>query len=121
MPETNKITLITAENLRAAIENNPELIVINVLSESYFDDCHIKGSINIPFDRLLAKTASWDKEKDIAVYCATPACNKSKNACFLLQDLGFHNVHEYIGGIQEWKKKGFETVGPCALDYLRKQ
>lgn len=121
MPETNKIALISAENLRDVIDRNPELIVINVLAEPYFADCHIKGSINIPLERLLEKTASWDKEKDIVVYCATPACNKSKNAYFLLQDLGFQNLHEYIGGMQEWLKKGFETAGPCALDYLHQK
>jgi len=121
MSEINKIALITAEQLREAIESNPELIIINVLANNFYNDCHIKGSINIPFEQLLEKTSSWDKEKDVVVYCATAKCSKSKQAYALLQDLGFFNLHEYIGGIQEWYQKGFETSGPCKLDYLQEK
>ena len=117
MSDTNKIVLITAEALRDALENNPEIIVINVLSEQYFLDCSIKGSINIPYEQLLEKTAGWDKEKSVVVYCATQMCSKSKMAYLLLQDLGFFNLHEYVGGIQEWFQKGFETNGPCLCNY----
>jgi len=118
MPETNKIAIITAEELKRAIETNPELIIINVLAETFYNDCHIKGSINIPFEKLLEKTSGWDKEKDVVVYCATAACPKSQKAYALLQDLGFFNLHEYPGGIHEWVQRGFETTGPCKLDYL---
>lgn len=121
MPETNKINLITADELRHAIEINPELIIINVLDENLYQDCHIKGSINIPSEKLLAKTSSWDKDKDVVVYCATATCSKSKNAYMLLQDLGFFNLHEYSGGIQEWLQKGFETNGDCKLQYLQEK
>lgn len=121
MSEINKIAIITAEDLRQTIDNNPELIMINVLTEKYYQDCHIKGSINIPLEQLLEKTASWDKEKDVVVYCATANCSKSKQAYALLQDLGFFNLHEYAGGIQEWLQKGFETIGPCKIDYVQQK
>lgn len=121
MPDINKIALITADDLKQTIENNPELIIINVLDEKFYQDCHIKGSINIPFDQLLEKTSSWDKEKDVVVYCATATCSKSKKAYLLLQDLGFFNLHEYAGGIQEWLQRGFETSGDCKLNYLQQK
>lgn len=121
MPETNKVTLITADELKQAIENNPEIIIINVLDEKFYQDCHIKGSINIPSEQLLEKTSSWDKEKDVVVYCASATCPKSKKAYLLLQDLGFFNLHEYAGGIQEWFQRGFETNGACNLTYLQQK
>ena len=31
--------------------DNPGLMVINVLEKDYFDDCHISGSVHIPFER----------------------------------------------------------------------
>lgn len=119
MPETNKIAFIIAETLKQYIDDNPELIIINVLAESYYLDCHIKGSINIPYAQLLEKTSSWDKEKDVVLYCSDSTCSKSKQAYTLLQDLGFINLYQYSGGIKEWKQKGFETVGQCKLDYLQ--
>ena len=48
-------------------------------------------------------------------------CSKSKMAYLLLQDLGFFNLHEYVGGIQEWFQKGFETNGPCLCNYLHQK
>ncbi|MBI2353033.1 rhodanese-like domain-containing protein [Candidatus Dependentiae bacterium] len=118
MQNTNKISLITAENLRQSIENNPELIVINVLSLADYQDCHIKGSININYDQLLEKTSSWDKEKDVVIYCAGSSCQKSQRAYLLLQDLGFVHLYEYQGGIREWLHKGYETTGECKFSYL---
>lgn len=120
MPDINKIAFITAETLKQYIDENPDLIVINVLTAPYYKDCHIKGSINIPYEQLLEKTSSWDKDKDVVVYCASTTCPKSKNAYYLLQDLGFVNLFEYAGGIKEWLQKGLETVGNCKLDYLHK-
>lgn len=121
MPETNKIALITADDLKQMIEANPEIIIINVLDEKFYQDCHIKGSINIPFERLLEKTSSWDKDKDVVVYCATASCPKSKKAYALMQDLGFFNLHEYAGGMQEWFQAGYDTSGACILDYIHQK
>ena len=121
MSEINKRVFITAEELRNAIDANPELIIINVLAEKYFLDCHIKGSINIPSEQLLEKTASWDKEKDVVVYCASASCSLSKKGYALLQDIGFFNLQEYDGGMQEWFQRGFETSGDCKLNYLQQK
>ena len=118
MQDITKINLISAEMLRQQIDNNPDLIMINVLSEKYYNDCHIKGSIHIAFENLLEKVSSWDKDKDIVVYCATSTCDRSKKAYQLMQDLGFVNLSEYAGGIKEWFIKGYETSGSCALPYL---
>ena len=30
----------------------PKLLVINVLDKALYDDCHITGSIHVPFDQV---------------------------------------------------------------------
>ncbi|MBP9765555.1 rhodanese-like domain-containing protein [Candidatus Babeliales bacterium] len=109
---------ISAQQLKDKLDSNSDSIVINVLDKETYVDCHITGSINIPYDALIETVASWDKDKDVVVYCAQNNCSKSKDAYDLLVDLGFSNIHEYQGGMREWFHKKFDTTGLCTLKYL---
>ncbi len=113
MPEKNKILSIDAYKLKELMDNNPDLLVINVLSEMEHQHCHIKGSINIPVESMLEKMASLDKDKEIVVYGAMPYCQQCQTASLLLYDLGFAHLYLYTGGIQDWIEKKFETAGAC--------
>lgn len=116
----NKVQTISTQQLITKLDNE-KVKVINVLESKYFNDCHIKGSINIPHDQLLEQTASWDKDQEIIVYCANLECTKSKKSYELLVDIGFKNVYEYPGGIKEWFQSGQKIDGNCKLDYIHKR
>lgn len=109
---------ITAEELKGKMDTIPDLIVINVLNEETYIDCHITSSINIAYDQLIENLAGWEKDKEIVLYCAQSTCPKSKEAFHLLADMGFTHLSEYSGGIKEWLKKGFDTSGSCLMKYL---
>ncbi|HSW76277.1 MAG TPA: rhodanese-like domain-containing protein [Candidatus Saccharimonadales bacterium] len=110
--------IISAQDLIKKMDQVPDLIIINVLDEQTYADCHIPGSINIPYDHLVEITSSWDKSKELVVYCAQFSCPMSKQASVLLADLGFTHIYEYSGGIKDWYKKGFDTLGACTQKYL---
>ncbi|OGB85817.1 hypothetical protein A3J41_02965 [candidate division TM6 bacterium RIFCSPHIGHO2_12_FULL_38_8] len=112
------ITSITATQLKEKIDSLPDLIIINVLDQETYIDCHIAGSINVAYDQLIENMASWDKDKEIVLYCAQSSCPKSKVAFDLLADLGFTHLSDYSGGMREWLKKGFPTTGACTMKYL---
>jgi len=109
---------ISADQLKEKIDQNADLIMINVLSEETYVDCHITGSINIPYDRLVEIASSWEKDKEIVVYCAQSTCPKSQQAYELLVDMGFTHVSQYQGGIKEWIHKNFDATGMCVMRYL---
>ncbi len=92
--------------------------VINVLSPEVFKDCHIKGSINVPFDELDAYAQTLAKDEEIVVQCASYVCPMSRRAWKLLHDKGFINVKAYEGGTAEWYALGLPTEGPAKLSYL---
>lgn len=94
-------------------------IIINALARSYYDDCHIKGSINVPLDDLEDYADKLDKNQEIIVYCAQYDCPVSRKAFRLLKMIGFTNVKAYEGGIVEWVQKGYPTEGPCKQDFLK--
>ncbi|MBU1008340.1 rhodanese-like domain-containing protein [Candidatus Dependentiae bacterium] len=103
---------ITAEQLKDRMVKEKELVVINVLSKESFENCRIKGSINVPLSKLQEK-AKWNKDKKLVLYCASYECSASEEAYKVLEGLGFNNIAAYEGGIKEWKEKKFETEGSC--------
>lgn len=113
------ISIINAQTLREKMDQNPDMAVINVLDKEVYLDCSITDSLNIPYNQLVETVSSWEKDKEITVYCAQITCPKSKQAYELLSEIGFTNLHLYEGGIKDWLKKGYDTTGACMLKYLR--
>lgn len=98
-----------------------KLLVINALSKNYYDDCHIKGSMSVPLDKLEAYAEKLDKKTPIVVYCASYNCPVSEKAWRILNALGFNNVWAYEGGLAEWSQKGYPCAGSCREEYLSRQ
>ena len=94
------------------------LAVINVLDKELHDDCHIKGSINVPFGEIKDLEKMVDKNATVVTYCTNYMCGASGAARKQLIKMGYKNVYVYEGGTAEWKKKGLPTVGPCKKGYL---
>jgi rhodanese-related sulfurtransferase len=97
-----------------------KFVIVNVLDKEYFDDCHIKGSINVPFAELKKYALDhWDKEKtEIVVHCSNYSCGASSEGCKILMQLGFKHVWAFEGGTSEAKSFGIEVEGACTQPYL---
>ena len=74
--------------------------VVDVRTAAEFGAGHIANSVNVPIDVLPAQSASWDKTKPIAVYCATGA--RSANAYQYLVAQGFQHVYDLSQGLASW-------------------
>jgi rhodanese-related sulfurtransferase len=110
---------ISADALKDKITAGDDFVLINVLSEEYFNDCRIVGSINVPLVGLKEKAVIWDKNKTYIVYCASYVCSASSSAHDALVELGFNDVYAYEGGMKEWKARAYPSQGPCASSYLK--
>jgi len=100
---------------------NSNLVIINVLDEDSFKDCHIKGSINVTIDELDKFAVGLDKSKEIVVYCSNYLCSSSEFAAKKLKSLGCEHVYVYEAGLAEWYQKGLPVEGPATASYLTKQ
>lgn len=96
-----------------------QLVIINVLDKTEFNDCHIKGSIHIQFSEFENEIASFDKNNHYVLYCADYACMSSGYCAKLLRDAKFDSVWEYSGGMVDWYQKGYPIEGPALEDYLK--
>ncbi len=67
-----------------------DAILIDVRSASEFATGSIKGSVNIPLDRLGSQVQVLKNDKPIVVFCRSG--NRSMTAKAILQQKGFSNI-----------------------------
>lgn len=97
------------------------LVVVNVLDKDLFDDCHIKGSINIPFESIEICADVIDKDAEVVFYCSNYFCLASGQACTIAKEQGFSRVYAYEGGTAEWFLNGLPVEGPAQSSYLKRR
>ncbi len=105
-----KVTGISAEKLEALLASDKKPVVVDVLSPESYHRAHIAGAINIPLRHLKSLHGKLPKDATIVTYCSGPSCTASVKAAEQLRALGFKDVHEYRGGISEWRKSNRPVV-----------
>lgn len=106
---------IDVGKLSELIKNNEPFILVNVLPPYYYRREHIPNSINIPKDDLpniAPKILKTDAK--IIVYCLGYECKVSPESAEKLVVLGFTNVTDFKGGMEEWKSAGNSVSGILA-------
>ena len=87
---------ITQKEAEDKIKND-NAVLIDVRTESEYNEGNIDGSINVPVDEI--ETISYDKDKIIIVYCRSG--NRSKTAAHTLIENGYTNVYDF-GAFENW-------------------
>lgn len=98
-------------DLFEALNNGEPVVVIDARSQEAYEIEHIPTSINIPH-RLMSEetTSGLDKSKLYVTYCDGIGCNASTKGALNMSKLGFQ-VKELMGGLDWWKRDGYETHG----------
>lgn len=73
-------------------------VILDVRSRKEFLEGHINNSINIPLDTLKKEINKLKKEDKIVVCCQSGI--RSKKAIKILENLGFKNLYNLKGGIE---------------------
>lgn len=93
--------------------------VVNVLDKEFFEDCHIKGSINVPLALIEDYFKDFEKEEtEIVLYCSNYLCTSSEYAYKQLRSMGFKKIFVYEGGTAEWYQEGRPYGGKAKKSYL---
>jgi rhodanese-related sulfurtransferase len=85
---------------------------LDVLPSSIFVREHLPGSINLPLENFEpGQVDAFGRAEPLLVYCFDQHCDLSARACARLEDLGFEQVHDLIGGRAAWTALGLPTDG----------
>jgi len=104
-------TTIDREELKAKLDGNKDLVIVEALPARHYEEAHLPGALNMPHDQVdeLAPTLLPDKAREIVVYCSNRACQNSPQASKRLEALGYQNVYDYEEGKQDWIGAGLPT------------
>jgi len=106
-------------DLAEELEKNPKIVVLDTRKVFAFKEEHIPGATSFPHRNMDKKnTTSLDKEMLYICYCDGIGCNGSTKGALKMAKLGF-NVRELIGGLDWWKRDGYETEGTKATKGLK--
>jgi len=95
----------------------PDLVVLDVRTQSEYESGHIYKSIWIPHTELKGRIGelSGHEDHEVIVYCRSG--NRSENASATLESLDFTKVYNMLGGIQAWESAGY-TIWIAAIHNL---
>jgi rhodanese-related sulfurtransferase len=107
---SNKLAYeIDSWDLKLALENNENIIVIDTRSPQSFAAEHIPGAISLPHRTMSEATALvLDRNALVVTYCDGIGCNASTKGALNMTTLGFR-VKELMGGLDWWKRDGHPT------------
>src|ERR1700754_1791354 len=96
---------ITAEEVKARLDNGEKLNLVDVREPHEHADFNI-GGILLPLGKI--QTMQVDdienlKEEEVIVYCRSG--NRSGQAAMVLDMLGFKNTKNLTGGMMNWMDK----------------
>lgn len=80
--------------------NDGKTLIVDVRPEADYKEGHVKGAINVPFDKVEENLDKLPKDKDIALYCFTG--NKSSGVAKELTDKGYEQIFNSIEGTKEY-------------------
>jgi rhodanese-related sulfurtransferase len=104
---------ITVDESYSLIQNNSDnqdFIILDIRTQEEFDSGHIQNSIMIDFysDTFEIELDELDKNKSYLIYCRTG--RRTGLTMAIMQDLGFIEVYNMLGGITQWIDKGYPIV-----------
>ena len=92
--------VLTPEQAKARMEENPDLILLDVRTQEEFEQGHIPGAVCLPNEMIAADMPFlFGKDVEILLYCRSG--RRSTDAAKKLRDMGFTNVFDF-GGIIDW-------------------
>jgi rhodanese-related sulfurtransferase len=101
--------LICDVNQEFVKKNMNKALIIDALPEKMYNKKHIKGAINIPYNKTVShallrkKCPKMNKNHPIIVYCYSKECEAALKLIRKLNKLGYANSVHYKAGIQGWK------------------
>lgn len=97
------------EDWVSQFEADENAVILDVRTEDEFNEGFIANAINIDIHRgqdFVNEIEALDKNKNYYVYCRSGM--RSAKACEIMNQLGFENAYNLIGGITEWEGEVIE-------------
>jgi sulfur-carrier protein adenylyltransferase/sulfurtransferase len=116
-----EIEQIDSPAFAETLDSDSPPFVVDVREQDEWDEGHIPGAVHVPRGHLESRIERLapDHAAPIVLYCASG--NRSAFAAKTLEQLGYEDVASLAPGYTGWKRDGFPTVLPQALEPERRR
>ena len=86
------------------LNNDDNAVILDVRTEEEVADGHIPDATNLNIlkgQAFIYELESLDKAKNYYVYCKSGG--RSGQACVIMNQLGFENTYNLVGGFSQWE------------------
>lgn len=86
------------------LEADSNAVILDVRTEDEWNDGYIPNAINIDIYKgqgFIYEIDQLDKSRNYYVYCK--AGGRSEQACNIMNQLGFENTYNLLGGMMQWR------------------
>jgi rhodanese-related sulfurtransferase len=94
---------LTQQDWVSQLNQDENAIILDVRTQEECNDGIIPGAINIDIYKgqgFIYRIDELDKTKNFYVYCK--AGGRSAQACKIMNQLGFENTYNLLGGMMQW-------------------
>ena len=95
---------LTQEEWASQLESDANAVILDVRTDAEVADGIIPNAIHIDIHKgqgFIDELEALDKTKNYYVYCRSG--NRSGQACAIMENLGFNNAYNLLGGMLEWE------------------
>lgn len=95
---------LTQEEWQEKLKNDNDAVILDVRTEEEVDEGYIPNSQNIDIYKgqgFINEVEKLDKSKHYYIYCRSG--KRSSQACTLLDQMGFKETYNLLGGFSEWE------------------
>lgn len=94
---------LTQEEFRSKVEKDPNAVILDVRTEEEVEEGIIPNAQNLDIykgQEFVEELEKLDKSKNYYVYCRSG--KRSVQAATLMENMGFENTYNLLGGFSEW-------------------
>jgi len=101
--------VISQEALLAQMQNGEDPVILDVRSAREYQQGHVPGAVNLPYQQIGQRLAELEqvKDREVIVYCEVG--RRARIARSTLQQAGFTNVRHLAGDMAGWRRAGLPT------------
>ncbi|MCH4824138.1 rhodanese-like domain-containing protein [Gramella lutea] len=95
---------LNQEEWQDKLKNDKDAVILDVRTEEEVDEGYIPNSKNIDIYKgqgFINEVEKLDKSKHYYIYCRSG--KRSSQACTLLDQMGFSETYNLLGGFSEWE------------------
>lgn len=96
---------VTVDDVKTALDKQEQCVLLDVRTPGEYERARIKGSVNVPLDRIDCDISQIISDTSTKVYVYCLSGSRSVHAVDVMRRLGYTRVFDMEHGLLAWRAK----------------